>query len=178
MEDLDAFAAQRADPEVMRYLYDEPLTRDEASKQLGALRPSIERPDSWMNLAVELLETDVAIGGVGLNFRSDVHRQAEIGYVFDRASRGHGFATEAAEAMVGLAFSGLGVHRVVARLDARNVPSARLCERLGLRFEAHFVENEFVKGEWCDELIYAILDREWSARPARQVAPPADVAGS
>jgi RimJ/RimL family protein N-acetyltransferase len=37
-------------------------------------------------------------------------------------------------------------------------------ERLGMRREAHLVENEYVKGEWTDELIYAMLDREWQAR--------------
>jgi hypothetical protein len=34
-------------------------------------------------------------------------------------------------------------------------------ERIGMRREAHLAENEFVKGEWTDELIYAILRREW-----------------
>jgi RimJ/RimL family protein N-acetyltransferase len=39
-------------------------------------------------------------------------------------------------------------------------------ERLGMRREAHFVENEFVKGEWCDELVYAVLASEWGAARA------------
>ena len=161
MDDLDAFAAQRADPDVVRYLYDEPMTRAEAARRLAELRAELTCPDTWMNLAVELLDVGTVIGAVGLNLRSDVHRQAEIGYVFDRAASGRGYATEAVRAIVDLAFRGLGVHRVIARLDARNLPSARLCTRLGLREEAHLVESEFVKGEWCDELTYAVLDREW-----------------
>jgi RimJ/RimL family protein N-acetyltransferase len=32
-----------------------------------------------------------------------------------------------------------------------------------MRLEAHFVENEWVKDEWQSELVYAVLDREWSA---------------
>jgi RimJ/RimL family protein N-acetyltransferase len=36
-------------------------------------------------------------------------------------------------------------------------------ERVGMRREAHLVENEFTKGEWTDELVYAMLDREWAA---------------
>ena len=31
-----------------------------------------------------------------------------------------------------------------------------------MRLEAHLVENEWVKGEWTDEDIYAVLAREWS----------------
>jgi RimJ/RimL family protein N-acetyltransferase len=38
-------------------------------------------------------------------------------------------------------------------------------ERLGMRREAHFVENEFIKGEWADEVVYAMLEDEWRARP-------------
>ena len=162
MDDLDAFAAQRADPQVVRYLYDEPMPREEAATRLAGLRSELE-PGSWMNLAVELVETSTVIGGIGINWRSDEHRQAEIGYVFDLRHGGHGYATEAAEAALDVAFSGLGVHRVFARLDARTHASARLCERIGLRLESHALENEFVKGEWCDELTYAILDREWAA---------------
>jgi len=82
--------------------------------------------------------------------------------------RGHGYATEAAAAMLGLGFEGLGLHRIVGRLDARNDASARVLERLGMRREAHFVENEFVKGEWCDELVYAMLASEWQASPGSQ----------
>jgi RimJ/RimL family protein N-acetyltransferase len=49
----------------------------------------------------------------------------------------------------------------VARIDAENTASARLAERLGMRLEAHLVENEWYKGRWSDELDYAILAREW-----------------
>jgi RimJ/RimL family protein N-acetyltransferase len=37
-------------------------------------------------------------------------------------------------------------------------------ERVGMRKEAHFMQNQFSKGEWVDELVFAILDREWKAR--------------
>ncbi len=55
------------------------------------------------------------------------------------------------------------MHRVIGRLEARNAASGRVLEKLGMRLEAHFVENEWVKGEWSSELVYAVLDREWSA---------------
>ena len=32
-----------------------------------------------------------------------------------------------------------------------------------MRREAHLVENEWVKGEWQSELVYALLAREWRA---------------
>ena len=61
-------------------------------------------------------------------------------------------------------FDYLDAHRVTARLDARNDRSAALAERLGFRREAHYVENEYVKGEWTDEVVYATLEHEWRAR--------------
>jgi RimJ/RimL family protein N-acetyltransferase len=164
MDDLDAFAAQRANPDVVRFLYEEPANRDEAVRRLAELRSELSAPDEWINLAVVLAETNVVIGTVGFVLRSEAHRQVELGYVFDLVHGGRGYATEAAAAMVTLAFAELGAHRVFARLDARNGPSARLAERLGFRLEAHLLENEFVKGEWCDELTYATLAAEWQQR--------------
>jgi RimJ/RimL family protein N-acetyltransferase len=94
----------------------------------------------------------------------DDHRQAEIGYTFVPEHHGRGYATEAAGAMVDLAFTGLGAHRVTGRLDARNTSSARVLERLGMHREAHLVQNEWVKGEWCDEVVYAVLADAWAER--------------
>ena len=66
--------------------------------------------------------------------------------------------------MLRLAFDELGLHRVIGRTEARNVGSARVLEKLGMRREARLVENEWVRGEWQSEFVYAILDREWRAR--------------
>ena len=60
-----------------------------------------------------------------------------------------------------MGFDELGLHRIEGRIDARNTPSARVLERLGMRREAHFVQNEFIKGEWTDEVVYAVLAAEW-----------------
>jgi RimJ/RimL family protein N-acetyltransferase len=54
----------------------------------------------------------------------------------------------------------------VARLDARNVASAAVLRRLGMRHEAHLVQNELFKGEWSDEDDFAILRSEWEAERA------------
>lgn len=178
-DDLDRYHQLRGDPEVARFLYDEPLSRRQAADKLAGLRTKITEPGQWINLAVELTADRAGavdthrppgsqvVGDVGLCWVSDAHRQAEIGYAFHADSRGRGYAAEAAAAMVGLAFSLLGAHRVSGRLDARNLASAALLDRLGMRREGHFVENEFVKGEWTDEVVYAVLDHEWQGwRPA------------
>jgi len=66
--------------------------------------------------------------------------------------------------MLRLGFEEYGLHRIVGRLDARNTASARVLERLGMRREAHFRQNEIIEGEWTDEFVYAILRPEWQER--------------
>ncbi len=84
---------------------------------------------------------------------------------------GQGYATEAARALVDLAFGELGVRRVWAQLEPENTRSARVCERLGMRREALFVQGSWFKGRWSDLAIYALLADEWAARR------PSDVDG-
>jgi RimJ/RimL family protein N-acetyltransferase len=163
-DDLDVYHRLFSDPEVARYHYFEPLDYEDARAKLDGLRSELTEPGHWINLAVESAASGEIVGGVGIGWISDVHHQADIGYSLLPAHQGHGYATEAATAMVDLAFSGLDAHRVVGRLDARNTASARVLERLGMRREAHLIENEWVKGEWTDEFSYAVLADEWASR--------------
>ena len=175
-DDLARHLVIYSNPDVVRYLYEEPFELEAARQHLNR-RCSVDLPSegSWINLGVEVRGDGVLIGEVGLALLSVVHAHCEIGYVFDPAYGGNGFATEASAVMVELAFSELGAHRVSGRLDARNDASARVLERLGMRREGHLVENEFVKGEWTDEAIYAVLKDEWRAvrGPARTFHPRA-----
>ena len=162
--DLDAYHAIRSQPEVVRYLYDEPLGLDEAREKLARLVAgrTLEAEGAWLSTAVTLRESGLVVGDVGLHWVSVQHRTGEIGFVFDPAHQGRGYATEAAHALVDWAFGSFGLHRMIGRTEVRNVGSARVLEKLGMRLEAHLVENEWVKGEWQSELVYAILDREWT----------------
>jgi RimJ/RimL family protein N-acetyltransferase len=167
-DDLDSFHALARREDVNRYLYTEPRDRDEARRVLArvARKTAIDEEHDELLLAVLAKESGAIIGHVTLERTSREHQQGEIGYVLHPDHQGHGFATEATTVMLRLGFEGLGFHRIVGRLDARNVASARVLERLGMRREAHLRENEFIKGEWCDELVYAMLSTEWQAHGA------------
>jgi RimJ/RimL family protein N-acetyltransferase len=171
--DVPALLAYRGRADVCRYLPFEPMTREVLLGRLAGdfARTAITEPGQGLTLGVELAQLAGAapagqlVGDVVLMFHSAEHGAGEIGYVFAPQFQGHGYATEAVAAMIDLAFADLGLHRVVARLEARNVASARLAERLGMRREAHFVSNEMFKGEWSDEVVYAVLADEWRSRP-------------
>jgi RimJ/RimL family protein N-acetyltransferase len=163
-DDVERHHVLFAEPDVVRYLYFGPFDRPAAQEHL-ARRSIVDLPveGGWINFGVEVKGEGVLIGELAMGFISATHAHYEVGYVFDPAYAGHGYATEGTAMIVELAFSGLGAHRVSGRLDARNDPSARVLERLGMRREANFIENEYVKGEWTDELVYAVLAPEWRA---------------
>ena len=166
--DLDDLVPIHGNPEVVRFLYWDVRTRDEL---VGVLAEKIERaalgrPGDAVDVGVSLRNGGALLGNVSLAWIDSEHRQGEIGYILNPAHAGHGYATEASREMLRIGFEQLGLHRIAGRLDARNEASARVLERLGMRREAHLLENEFVKGEWTDELVYALLEHEWLRRAA------------
>jgi RimJ/RimL family protein N-acetyltransferase len=166
--DGDALFAMYGPPDVSRYLYTEPRTRDEIPEMLERAKQltAIDDEHDGLRLAAVLKASGEVVGDVSLWRVSREHNQGEVGYVLDPAHRGHGYATEAVREMLWFGFEAVEFHRIVGRLDARNAASAAVLERVGMRREAHLRENEFVKGEWADELIYAMLAAEWEALKA------------
>lgn len=162
--DLDAVHAYQSREDVCRYLLYEPRDRETLAAKLDewAARRSIEHEGDFLQLAVIRREDGVLVGEIYFVLKSVADASAEIGWVFSPDHGGRGYATEAARAMLGIAFGHLGLHRVFANLDPRNETSARLCRRLGMRHEAHHVEDMWFKGAWGDTDIYAILDREFT----------------
>ncbi|TQS30885.1 GNAT family N-acetyltransferase [Microbispora sp. KK1-11] len=163
--DLDDLHAFHSLPEVARYLYWDARTREETKAALDRkiACASLGEDGDVLSVAAALAGGGPVIGDLTLFLRSREHRQGEIGFVFNPAHQGRGLATEAAREILRIGFEGLGLHRIHGGCDARNTPSARLMERLGMRLEARLVENEFFAGAWSDELVYAMLAREWRA---------------
>jgi RimJ/RimL family protein N-acetyltransferase len=171
LPDADAMLTYRSDPEVCRYLPFEPMTREVLIGRLGSdlSRTELTGEGQSLTLAAELAGTGQVIGDVVLFFRSREFAGGELGYVFHPDFTGQGYAREACAAVLALAFGRLGLHRIVARLDGRNERSARLAAALGFRREAEFRQNEIFKGEWSDELVYAMLAEEWPGSPAAAI---------
>jgi RimJ/RimL family protein N-acetyltransferase len=164
--DLDAVYDIESRPDVMRYLYWEPRTRDEARAALDrrVKMTSLDGEAAALRLAVIRTDSGELIGDFSLRLRSRDDRQGEIGFMFHPDHQGTGYATEAGRAVLDVGFETFGLHRISGSCDARNAASASLMERLGMRLEGTLRETEYVKGVWCDELIYAILADEWRAR--------------
>jgi RimJ/RimL family protein N-acetyltransferase len=100
---------------------------------VGSIRPA----------GIALRKTGQLVADVARLWASEAHRQGELGFVVHPAHQGRGCATEASRPLLAFAFETLGLHRVVGRLEPRNADSARVLEKLGMRREAHLVENEW-----------------------------------
>ncbi len=154
-DDLAALHAIQSREAVTRWLYWGPRSEDEVRASLDGhiARPTGEGLVLAIDLGGELIGT--------ANLAFGEYRQGEIGFTLHPDHQGHGYATEAAAAILALAVGTFDLHRVCASVEPRNAASVRVLERLGMRKEAHLIETEFVKGEWSSEAIYAILAREW-----------------
>jgi RimJ/RimL family protein N-acetyltransferase len=161
--DLEPLHAIHSRADVARWLYLEPRDEGEVREMLDRKMGdrAIAEEGDRLSLAGVLREGGELVGDFSLRWRSKEHRQGEIGFVVHPEHQGRGYATEASAVLLRLGFEGLGLHRVVGALEPRNTASARVLERLGMRHEGRLVENEWVKGEWQSEDVYAILDREW-----------------
>ena len=160
--DVDDVFAYQSREDVCQYLLHDPRSRDEVEEWVAkyAAATELAKDDDWIEPAIEL--DGRVIGHMYLTVHSVENLGAEIGWTLHPDFFGHGYASEAATAILELAFGELGLHRVRAELDPRNDASIALCRRLGMREEAHFVEDLFFKGGWADTGVYAILDHEWA----------------
>jgi RimJ/RimL family protein N-acetyltransferase len=164
--DVDDIHAYQSRADVCRYLMFEPRTRDEVAEKVAkySTARALDADGDYWQLAIESADDPGhVIGDLYFTIKSVANATGEIGWTLHPDRGGRGYMTEAAHAVLELAFGRLGLHRVRAELDPRNDGSVALCKRLGMREEAYFVEDLWLKGAWGDTAIYAILDREWTA---------------
>ena len=122
-----------------------------------------EQPRTKFQLAITLKSTRQLIGNCGIRLKSEGARQGDIGYELSPEHWGHGYATEAARAIVEFGFTQLKLHRIWSWYVADNVGSAHVLQKLGMQPEGRLRENEYYKGCWWDTLLFGILENEWKS---------------
>lgn len=162
--DAPLLFAYRGDEAVARYQGWKPsdlaaaqaFIADQASVAFGTA-------DSWCQLAIRDKATGELLGDLGVHFPASTDEPIEFGASLRPERQGKGYAREAMVALLDLAFGEWSYRRAVGSVDPRNVSSLALLRSLGFRQEAHHVESYFFRGEWVDDVIFALLAREWSA---------------
>ena len=163
-EDWQRVWEYQSDPLYLRY-YDWTERTPEGVQEFVSwfLEHQKQNPRIKFQFAVTLKSNHLLIGNCGVRMDHSNALQADIGYELDPRHWNHGYATEAAHAIVDFGFSTFGLHRVCSWCVADNTGSAHVLEKLGMRLEGRLRENEFYKGRWWDTLMYAILADEWGA---------------
>lgn len=161
-EDLAASARYRSDLQVALYQgWSAPYSLDEARDFVGRMeRARPWTPGEWYQVAIELRSSGELIGDAGIHILPD-GRQGEIGFTLALEHQGHGYAHEGVSRVIDYMIREMGLHRIQANCDPRNTRSVHLLERLTMRREGHTVESLWYRGQWVDDLWYAVLAKEW-----------------
>jgi [ribosomal protein S5]-alanine N-acetyltransferase len=158
LEDADAYFEIARDPEYAFFGSRQSVDRDSTRQGLARIIavPWGQRPEFAITLDGQV------IGRVMLDVDRP-NRTASLGYGIGRAWWGRGLATEAAKAAVDYAFQGLGVDKVWARADPRNVASVKVLEKLGMQREGLLRSHLLYRGERVDRVYYGLLRDEWQS---------------
>lgn len=138
----------------------ENLTRKHFRQLLEAKRLDWGLDRSYYFAAFEQ-STHQWIGQISLmDISRAIFQNAYIGYTIHTPYWRRGYGTEMLNAALKIAFSTLKLHRVEAGISPKNIPSIRLVEKVGFRFEGLSRKRLFFDGQWCDMNIYALTSEE------------------
>jgi [ribosomal protein S5]-alanine N-acetyltransferase len=164
-------------PEIYEFEPGEPIDAE------GARAMAVERSNGRAFWAVELRAEGRMIGHLYFQqVEPDELETYELGYIFDPGYQRHGYAIEAARALVDSAFAEMGVRRVIAQCNPANTASWRVLEKIGFVREGHLRQNIFFRRDaegrpiWQDTFEYGRL-RELDARAGQQFAAAAASSG-
>lgn len=150
----DVFAIYNNE-DTCKFLLHNQWTHENMEKKFNKkLANGILSNESMLSLAV--VYKNKVIGDLSVWY-TDMKDTVEIGYSFSNEVAGKGLATEAVSSLVVQLFDVFNIHRLQAKLDARNIASQKLCERIGMRKEAHFTQDFWNKNEWTDSIVYGML---------------------
>jgi RimJ/RimL family protein N-acetyltransferase len=140
-----------------------PKTIKDVEAFIGGISKQINEPNTWFQFVIIEKKSQKIVGDLGTHFFDSENKQVEIGCTLNKNFQKQGYATESVIRVIEFLFEELNKHRIISSIDPDNKDSNRLMERIGFRKEAHFVESLFINGKWVDDLIYALIEKDWQA---------------
>jgi RimJ/RimL family protein N-acetyltransferase len=167
--DVDDLFALHSSASVLRYWDAPPWSERAVAERFIAACRQMADENTGARLAIDRSPDGVFLGWCVLGRWNPDYRSAALGFCLNEAAWGHGYATEAARAVLQWAFDTLDLNRVQAEVDTRNAASARVLEKLGFLREGTLREDCVVNGEVSDSWVYGLIRREW--RPSMESVP-------
>jgi RimJ/RimL family protein N-acetyltransferase len=164
--DRDQLAVVFAKPEVWRFPYGRGFTRDESDAFVESMVADWERFGFCCWIA-ELLGDNQIIGYVGLSvpkFLPEILPAVEVGWRFDPDYWGQGLATEGANAALREGFTTMGLREICSLPQSTNLPSSRVCERLGMQFDRLIMCPATDRRGAVEVRMYTLAADEWESR--------------
>lgn len=163
--DAEELFALQSSASAMRYWDSPPWTDRSFVQRFFDSGKRQEEEGTGTRVAIERAEDQTFLGWCTFNSWNPTFRSASLGYAVTERAWGHGYATEAARALLEWAFTTFDLNRVQAEADTRNIASAKVLEKLGFVLEGTLREDCIVNGEVSDSWIYGLLRSDWSQRP-------------
>lgn len=165
MQDAASLFLCRSHPDVMRYQTWRPGSVEEVERFVDQQQQlAFDVPGTWFQLGIHERDAGLLVGDLGVHFLEPDARQVEFGVTVSPDEQGRGIASEAVTALFDHLFERSDRHRIEASVDPRNVASAALMRRLGMREEALHRESVWHDNAWADDQRFAVLRREWESR--------------
>lgn len=161
ISDYQAIKQYRQNIENCRFI--RPPENDEETLKLVKQfsQPWVFEEGRWNGLVICLHGDDNVIGEIVFNVEDWKHQRVELGYRINGSYSGQGVCSEAANLLIDYLFSEIGVFKIVAKCDPRNIGSYRVMEKLGFKREAFFKAHYLIGEEWTDQLDYGLLASDW-----------------
>lgn len=164
LADTDDLFEYASDEETTRFVFPKNETKEETRASIA--KYFMKEP--FGKYGIELKETGKMIGTIDLRVNEE-HRNAEIGYVLNRAFWRKGYMVEAAEALLNLGFEKMDLIRIWAYHDSENPASGRVMEKLGFKLEGTKRNSRIFKGKIVTDISRGILVEEWRQQRQKEV---------
>lgn len=172
--DIAEFTRYRNVGAVARYQdWPLPYTRDLAHQLIDEME-QLDGPTAGKWVQVGMERNGVLVGDIAI-WLDEQSELAMIGYTVAPEHQGNSYAVEAASAILSYLFEQVGVHRVAATIDPRNLASARVLERCGFEYVGTARSSAWSRGEWTDDARFSLLATDWRTWVARPTGAPATV---
>lgn len=159
----DFQAMRELDSQPAMHSYERDLPSEDETRQTleDSIRSQETVPRTTFRMAITIPPLDTVRGVVKLTRQWEAIREWEVGWAVHPDEWDKGYATEAAWFMLDWGFRELNIHRVVAFCHSSNLASVWVMEKLGMRQDGRLRETRWLNGDWWDEFIYSLLDKEW-----------------